>query len=168
MKCLVVTKNVPWPIRFSFFAQGWYRENKSVGENRWVKMFAVAGYHAVLVMFLLFCEIWLHFKISRTGIKLPNSAILYNSSYLPLSAKSADVWPCPGKVMVYWWVRKHPSGPNNWTCMNHGKSRARIYWSKVVKIFRFKTLPAVKNSVYVCIYVNYCCLVAQSVCNMCY
>ena len=39
---------VPCPMRFSCPAQGWYRENKSIGENWRVKMFAVAGYHAVV------------------------------------------------------------------------------------------------------------------------
>ena len=38
---------VPCPMRFSWPAQGLYRENKSIRGNWQVKMFAVAGYHAV-------------------------------------------------------------------------------------------------------------------------
>ena len=37
---LVWRKNVPCPMRFSCPAQGWYSENKSVKENRQMKMFA--------------------------------------------------------------------------------------------------------------------------------
>ena len=39
---------VPCPMRFSCPTQGWYRRNKSIRENWRVKMFAVAGYHAVV------------------------------------------------------------------------------------------------------------------------
>ena len=38
---------VPRPMRFSCPAQDRYRETKSIRENWRVKMFAVAGYHAV-------------------------------------------------------------------------------------------------------------------------
>ena len=39
---------VPCPMKFSFPAQGRYRENKSIRENWRVKMFKVAAYHAVV------------------------------------------------------------------------------------------------------------------------
>ena len=39
---------IPCSMRFSCPTQGSYRENKSVRENWRVKMFAVAGYHAVV------------------------------------------------------------------------------------------------------------------------
>ena len=39
---------VPRPMRFSCPTQGWHRENKYIRENWGVKMFAVAGYHAVV------------------------------------------------------------------------------------------------------------------------
>ena len=35
-------------MRFSRPARDWYRKNKSIRENLRVKMFAVAGYHAVV------------------------------------------------------------------------------------------------------------------------
>ena len=41
-------KFFPGPMRFSCPTQGWYRKNKSIRENWQVKMFAVAGYHAVV------------------------------------------------------------------------------------------------------------------------
>ena len=51
---------VPCPMRFSCPAQGWYRENKSIRENRRVKMFVVAGYHAVgCDAFIIYFDRWL-------------------------------------------------------------------------------------------------------------
>ena len=44
---------VPCPMRFSCPTQGSCRENKSITENWRVKMFAVAGYHAVILLNLL-------------------------------------------------------------------------------------------------------------------
>ena len=48
MKCLVLTKFVPCPMRFSCSVQGWYRENIYVRDSQWVQIIAVAGYHAVV------------------------------------------------------------------------------------------------------------------------
>ena len=51
---------VPCPMRFSCPAQGRYRKNNSIRENWRVKMFAVAGYHAVV------CDAFILKNIVRT------------------------------------------------------------------------------------------------------
>ena len=64
---------VPCPTRFSCPAQGWYKENKSIRENWQVKMFAVAGYHAVV------CDAFIYTLTSIVLFACTNSCTVLNN-----------------------------------------------------------------------------------------